>query len=165
MKSFVSLCCKFCLEKSSSNQLCHHMQTMTYLYPVLLYQEIKFMDCPNHQNWNWQKDNYIVFTYKCVVYKSVVSTVSCLYHQFVMTVYNPVGRTVSRWVRLPVIGSGYLVTGPAGQTLETQVHWKLRYTGNSGTLEMQNFWVWYDFYTNRFLGLTCMPEILVCDGI
>jgi len=50
MKSLFHFAVSFFLDKASSNQLCQHMQTMTYLYPVLLYQEIKFMDCPINQN-------------------------------------------------------------------------------------------------------------------
>ncbi|XP_052781407.1 lysosomal alpha-mannosidase-like isoform X1 [Mya arenaria] len=41
--------------------------------------------------------------------------------EFVMIVYNPLGRTVKHWVRLPVIGSAYSVLDPSGNTVETQM--------------------------------------------
>ena len=41
--------------------------------------------------------------------------------QFTMTVYNPIGRSVSHWVRLPVIGKTYVITDPNGKTVPYQV--------------------------------------------
>lgn len=41
--------------------------------------------------------------------------------QFVVVIYNPVGRPVDHWVRLPVVGGSYQVTGPDGKTVQTQV--------------------------------------------
>ncbi|XP_053388235.1 lysosomal alpha-mannosidase-like isoform X2 [Mercenaria mercenaria] len=41
--------------------------------------------------------------------------------QFVMVVYNPVGHTVSRWIRLPVAGQAYAVIGPNNEVIETQI--------------------------------------------
>ncbi|XP_052266836.1 lysosomal alpha-mannosidase-like isoform X2 [Dreissena polymorpha] len=41
--------------------------------------------------------------------------------QFVMVVYNPVGHTVSRWLRLPVIGEAYTVMGPDNSPVQTQI--------------------------------------------
>lgn len=41
--------------------------------------------------------------------------------QFVMTLYNPLGHKVSHWMRLPVIGSAYKVTGPDGKPLAVQI--------------------------------------------
>ncbi|RXN26527.1 lysosomal alpha-mannosidase [Labeo rohita] len=42
-------------------------------------------------------------------------------HKFSMNVYNPLGRTVSWPVRLPVNGSAYNVTDSTGKTVESQV--------------------------------------------
>lgn len=38
-----------------------------------------------------------------------------------MVVYNPIGHSVSRWIRLPVIGKAYTVMGPNNEVIETQV--------------------------------------------
>nr|CAI5853429.1 unnamed protein product [Callosobruchus analis] len=40
---------------------------------------------------------------------------------FVVTVYNPLSRPVSKFVRLPVTGTSYSVKGPDGQHLPTQL--------------------------------------------
>lgn len=41
--------------------------------------------------------------------------------QFTMTVYNPLGRAVSHWVRLPVIGKSFVITDPNGKSVPSQV--------------------------------------------
>nr|XP_015204430.1 PREDICTED: lysosomal alpha-mannosidase [Lepisosteus oculatus] len=41
--------------------------------------------------------------------------------QFSVTIYNPLARSVSWTVRLPVNGTGYRVTDPRGQAVDTQV--------------------------------------------
>ncbi|XP_052778477.1 lysosomal alpha-mannosidase-like [Mya arenaria] len=41
--------------------------------------------------------------------------------QFVMIVYNPLSHSIDHWVRLPVIGSAYSVSGPSGEAIETQM--------------------------------------------
>ncbi|XP_064640290.1 lysosomal alpha-mannosidase-like isoform X2 [Lineus longissimus] len=41
--------------------------------------------------------------------------------QFVLTVYNPIARPVTSWVRLPVVNSAYRVTGPDGKPVVTQM--------------------------------------------
>jgi hypothetical protein len=38
-----------------------------------------------------------------------------------MTVYNPLGRQVKSWIRLPVVGQHYTITGPNGNTVQFQV--------------------------------------------
>jgi len=38
-----------------------------------------------------------------------------------MVVYNPVARDVARFVRLPVIGNAYTVTGPDNAPVQSQV--------------------------------------------
>lgn len=40
---------------------------------------------------------------------------------FVVTVYNPLSRSVNKYVRLPISGTNYKVTGPDGNTLATQI--------------------------------------------
>ncbi|XP_060578031.1 lysosomal alpha-mannosidase-like isoform X2 [Ruditapes philippinarum] len=41
--------------------------------------------------------------------------------QFVMVVYNPLGHSVTRWIRLPVVGKAYTVMGPYNEVIETQM--------------------------------------------
>ncbi|XP_056018882.1 lysosomal alpha-mannosidase-like isoform X2 [Ostrea edulis] len=41
--------------------------------------------------------------------------------QFTMTVYNPIGRSVGHWIRLPVIGKSYVITDPNGKSVPSQV--------------------------------------------
>lgn len=43
------------------------------------------------------------------------------YKQFVTTIYNPLGRNVTSWIRLPVIGKAYTVIDPYGYTVTAQI--------------------------------------------
>ncbi|CAH1119882.1 unnamed protein product [Phaedon cochleariae] len=40
---------------------------------------------------------------------------------FVVTAYNPLSRFVSNFIRFPVVGKSYTVTGPDGKQLDTQI--------------------------------------------
>ncbi|KAL4240457.1 mannose metabolic process [Mactra antiquata] len=41
--------------------------------------------------------------------------------KFVMVVYNPLGHTVTRWMRLPVVADAYTVNGPQNEPIQTQI--------------------------------------------
>lgn len=43
------------------------------------------------------------------------------YKQFTMTVYNPLGRQVKSWIRLPVVGQSYTITAPDGTAVQFQI--------------------------------------------
>ena len=44
--------------------------------------------------------------------------------------YNPIARPLSSWVRIPVAGKAYTVTGPDSKSLVTQVNNPDLYVGN-----------------------------------
>ena len=41
--------------------------------------------------------------------------------KFVITIYNPLSRTVSKYIRIPVTGHSYKVQDPSGKDLQVQV--------------------------------------------
>ncbi|XP_013402708.1 lysosomal alpha-mannosidase [Lingula anatina] len=57
----------------------------------------------------------------CTLTNISMCNVTELLKRFTVTVYNPIGRPVTTWLRLPVQGSAYTVIGPDGKNVPAQI--------------------------------------------